>query len=325
MFLSVQLEYLLFLQNLRDLTGNVFTGFFSCVTHLGEILIPTLIMAGIYWCINNKAGIYILWNSAFGFLANMILKMSACIYRPWMLDSRIKPVPSAITMATGYSFPSGHTAGATSIFGSIAVKWWNNKLIRYSMIAIVLLVAFSRNYLGVHTPQDVLVSLLVGTFFLWFTLKLTSWVEKDKNRDIIFTVIISIVSIVALLYANYKSYPINYVNGHILIDPIKIKYEAFTKTGYVLGVFWGWIIERRFINFDASVGSKVGKIIRFIIGSFGIAIILNYTKILWINLLGAKIGHFAYTFGFTFFITAFYPMLIKIFYNLKKQVVKAEE
>jgi len=317
MFLNVQLEYLLFLQSLRGITGHVFDGFFSFITIFGEVLVPVIVMAGIYWCINNKIGMYLFWNSAMAYLSNILIKITACVYRPWMLDSRIHPVPKVLKTADGYSFPSGHTAGSTAVWGGIAIGFWQNKILRYSMILLVLLVAFSRNYLGVHTPQDVLVSLGIGIFFLWFTRKMFIWVEGGKNRDIILTVIITILGVSTILYGCLKSYPMKYVNGHLFINPEEIKLNVISRMGYVLGIFYGWFLDRRFIHFDSKIGTITDKVIRFIVGGSLVCILLTGTKCIFMQCMGSKIGCFIQPFILTLFITAIYPFFITIYHRYK--------
>ena len=208
---------------------------------------------------------YVLWCYTFGFLTNIFLKTTACIYRPWILDSRVHPLPSAIPAATGYSFPSGHTAGAVSSWGATVFAFWENKIIRYLGITLVVLIMISRNYVGVHTPQDVIVSFIVGVCLLFLVNKLYNWVQKAENRDLIITCSVTMLSVLLLLYVNLKSYPMDYLNGKILFDPTPVKIDTFARIGGVLGVFYGWLLEKRFLNFD-NVGTVFHKIIRMVFG-----------------------------------------------------------
>ncbi len=264
-WLGWQIDYLLLLQNFRDASGHVFDNFFLNVTTFGEVVIPMLFICAIYWCVNKNAGVYILWNYMIGFIVNLFLKCTACIYRPWILDSRIHPIESAMPAATGYSFPSGHTAGAVSVWGSSAVVFWKNKFVRYVGILLVLLIAFSRNYIGVHTPQDVIVSLFVGIFLLWVTKKIIEWGEKG-NRDILLVSVVSLISILVLVYVNLKGYPSDCLCGKRLFDPSSVKFDAFGRVGSIIGVMSGWVLEKRFVNFEAGKGSIAGKVLRFGVG-----------------------------------------------------------
>ena len=79
-------------------------------------------MAIIYWAVSKDFGAYLMMGWSGNRLVNGALKVTACAYRPWIRDARIVPYGNAITTATGYSFPSGHTMNAASIFGGGAVR-----------------------------------------------------------------------------------------------------------------------------------------------------------------------------------------------------------
>lgn len=87
------------------------------------------------------------------YLVNGFLKLTCCVYRPWIRDARVVPYGDSKVAATGYSFPSGHSTAATARYGSIGV-WFRkrNKAIMEVMFASIFITMFSRNYLGVHTP-----------------------------------------------------------------------------------------------------------------------------------------------------------------------------
>ena len=57
---------------------------------------------------------------AAGGIINQLAKNIMCINRPWIKDSRVVPDPVALKGATGYSFPSGHSQTAMSVYGTIA-------------------------------------------------------------------------------------------------------------------------------------------------------------------------------------------------------------
>ncbi len=319
-FLAPQIEYLLILQNFRAMTGGVLDNFFLFITSCAEITIPALIMAGIYWCIDSRIGTYLFFNWSMGTIVCQFLKTMACIYRPWVLDSRIQPIESAIKMAGGYSFPSGHTQTATSIYGGIA-KSFKNKFLRIFLVILILLIAFSRTYIGVHTPQDVIVAVILGILILFFTDKMMKWVEGGKNRDLVVFAGIILSTVALLIYEEFKIYPMDYFNGELLVDPDKMRLSSFPKIGLYLGIFGGWFIERRFVKFDANVGTIREKIIRFVVG----ALILGFISCQTTHLIGAS-GNVKYMAAFIsfcsgFFTMAIYPALIVF---VRKKILKKE-
>ena len=311
-WLGWQIDYLLFLQNFRDLSHHIFDNFFLTITLFGQIFIPMSIICLIYWCINKKTGFYVLSTYLYGFLVNIFLKTTACIYRPWLLDSRVKPLAQAITGATGYSFPSGHTSEVVTGFGSIAKSFWENKVLRYLCFIIIFFVMLSRNYLGVHTPQDVIVSFLIGVCLIFANEKLLKWVDDGKNRDFILISVVTISCILLTLYVTYKSYPIHYLNGKVLYDPSFIKTDIFIKTGFILGAFYGWCIEKRFVNFSAEIGSIANKIVRFIVGIVIFYTLFNLANNIFVLYLGEKLGYFIGYFSAGLFMTLIYPFFVKL-------------
>jgi undecaprenyl-diphosphatase len=78
-----------------------------------------------------------------------------------------------------FSFPSGHAMAAGAIFGILALIAWRELRGRWRWVAIAACVAvavgvaFSRVYLGVHYPTDVLAGLLAGA--LWADLVVLIW------------------------------------------------------------------------------------------------------------------------------------------------------
>lgn len=78
---------------------------------------------------------------------------------------------------------------------------------------------FSRNYLGVHTPQDVIVGCFSTFLLLFINTYLYKWIEADvKNHDITFIIIGFTVIVALVVYITFKPYPMDYVDGTLLVD-----------------------------------------------------------------------------------------------------------
>jgi len=90
-----------------------------------------------------------------------------------LLIGRARPDFDRLVTGTGYSFPSGHVMAAVALWGLIPLVvslytrkrwlWWLSVAVSGVMI---LGIAASRVYLGVHWFSDVTAGLIVGTFFL---------------------------------------------------------------------------------------------------------------------------------------------------------------
>lgn len=313
--LTPQIDFLLVLQNFRNSAGAFLTPFFVFITLFGEIIIPIAFMAGLYWCIDKKNGIFLLLLSSYTTLFNQLIKMTFCIYRPWIINSLVQPPTSVIPMAHGYSFPSGHTATAVATWGGMAYKFWKNKALRYSLITLILFVAFSRNYLGVHTPQDVIISALVTVILIFAVDKMLLWEEGGKKRDIAILTGTFALTALAVVYVFLKSYPIDYLNGAVLIEPNPLKLKIFARTGFLFGSFIGWLAEKRLLNFDAKKGSCLNKILRFLVGILFLLII--YLLFEELEKYTGTVGEFICYFIFGIYITFLYPLAFVHFEKFK--------
>lgn len=165
-----------FLYFLNELRTPFLDRFFLLISQLGGELLFTVIIVGSLWCFNKKAGFWMFFAWIFGSASSQFLKVYFAVPRPWVRDASFSPVEEAIAATGGYSFPSGHTQSAASLFGS-AFLFVKSNFWRVVFVFLTILTGFSRMYLGVHTPADVLVGLLTGilpVFYVWFALKATN-------------------------------------------------------------------------------------------------------------------------------------------------------
>ena len=103
--MEFDLQYLLFLQNLRETTGGVFDEFFNALSKFAVDILPFLPYI-IFWCLNKKLGYRFLATTWVGEVLNGVIKLTVCAYRPWIRSDKIVPAGDSKTAATGYSFPS---------------------------------------------------------------------------------------------------------------------------------------------------------------------------------------------------------------------------
>ncbi|MGN0302073.1 MAG: phosphatase PAP2 family protein [Anaerotardibacter sp.] len=261
----MDIEYLLVLQQLRDQVPDAVNTFFFYVSELAGGMLPVFIVAVIFWCVDKRAGYFVTLGYAGSSFLNQTIKNIACVYRPWILDARVAPLPEALPDATGYSFPSGHTSSIAGFCGAVAIWFRKRKVVVAAMIVFILLVGFSRNWLGCHTPQDVLVGLLVSAIFLTGSVLVVRYLEKHPEKDVMLCVGACVVAFVALLFISLRSYPLDYVEGVLLVDPWEMQTDCFKITGAFVGFCVAWIIERRFIHFENATSMKA-RVFRFVFG-----------------------------------------------------------
>ena len=239
----MDIDILLALQYFRNNTGAPLAAFFSKMTFLGELNSAIVIMAVVYWCCSKSFGSYLLMGWSGNRLANGVLKITACVYRPWIRDSRVDPYGKSTETATGYSFPSGHTMNAATVFGGVTVRKDVPRIIRAVLFVFVILVGFSRNYLGVHTPQDVLTGIAVGMLVMWLVAKMMAWIDAHPDKDILVFCIGIVLAAAVAVYAALKSYPVDYnENGEIVVKGAEMANDTFKGVGYCTGFLTGWIL-----------------------------------------------------------------------------------
>ena len=180
----MDINILLALQNFRNGVGACLVSFMTKMSFIGEMNTVLIITALIYWCVSKDFGQYLLMGWSANRVVNGFLKVTACVYRPWIRDARIVPESGALAAATGYSFPSGHSTNAASLFGGGAIRKELPKALRIVLGVVLALIPFSRCFLGVHTPQDVLVGTGAGLLVMWLTVKLIAWIETHPEKDV---------------------------------------------------------------------------------------------------------------------------------------------
>lgn len=321
----MDIQYLLFLQQFRETTQGVFNSLFLFITAFGE---DTLLFAGIaaiYWSVNKQAGLYIFFNYHFGNYVNQFLKITACINRPWVRDSRVQPVEAAKGAATGYSFPSGHTAKATAVWGGLGRYIFSaSKRIAWLLWSLVLLVGFSRNYLGVHTPQDVMVSLILGILLFMLGDKWFHYQQAASQRDWMSVWIGLAAGVLLILYAGMKSYPMEYVDGVLLVNPESMIHGAFKGAGGVCGFFLGWILERKAVHFSTDTFNREEKVWRALIGLAGLIAVLKVGPSIWGMIAGGGTSSFLNGLIPAFYIMGGFPFLYHFLSTWKMLEKKSE-
>lgn len=245
------------LEFISELRSDFLTGLFSLITHLGDGAVIILIIFILYWCIDKRLGLKIGLAVSLGGIVNGILKTLFAVPRPWDRFEGFEAVESAKARATGYSFPSGHTSNAVCTYGSAAVCL-KGRAIKIVLSVIIISVAFSRLYLGVHTPSDVLVSLVAGAAIVFLSSRLYGRLIKADHRTFLLTAVSAVaVSAAAAVFIRFKPY-----GGGYEFELVK---DGYLACGLLAGLFAGWYFERKYLDFSPS-GGIIFQIVKTIAG-----------------------------------------------------------
>ena len=274
----MDIQYLIFLQNIRESLGNFSVMFFQFISFIPKSPLSILIPGILFWCINKRAGLFLMFVASFGQVINQLVKNTLCVYRPWIFDSDLQPVQEAMKKASSYSFPSGHTSMATSIYGGLAYFYRKKfPVLIIPCVIIILLVALSRNFLGVHTPQDVLFAMLEIFLVIIFAEKVFDALEFNKNFSTVAFVAGIIFCVAVTLYFMLKSYPVDYANGKIIVETAKAQLDSVDKVGSFAGFLLGAFLENIFVNFKTNVSQRKKfrrAIIGCVVGGVAMALLL---------------------------------------------------
>lgn len=305
----MDIEILLALQNFRALINDALTPFMEMVS-LFAVTYLVIVPAMVYWCVDKKSGLYSLASYFSCVAVNAVVKLTACVYRPWIRDERVLPAGDAIRTATGYSFPSGHTATATPIYGSLALRAWK-KMRWISVLCLVLIgvTGFSRLYLGVHTPQDVLTAMCIGALTVFCMNRLFRYLEEHPEKENAFLAGGIILGAAAIMYVTFKPYPMDYVDGQLLVDPVRMMKDGYGDVGMLISFCAARFIEKTWVRYE-NRGTKAelaASLAGAVIAYFLIANIGDPLK----ALLGLRWGAFVTETVIVMFIVAVWPAALK--------------
>ncbi len=230
------------------------------ITEGGGELVFMVLAITVFWCIDKRCGYYIFTVGFFGTIINQFLKLAFRIPRPWVLDPNFTIVESARAGATGYSFPSGHTQNAVGTFGGLA-RYTKKRWVRVVCIVLAVLIPFSRMYLGVHTPLDVVVSVLVALVLLFAFYPLFSSDERQSRAMWYVLAAVIVLAAAYLAFVLVYAFPAD-IDADNLAEGTK---TAFTMAGAVLGLLAVYAADRYKLQFDTRA-PLLGQMLKLVLG-----------------------------------------------------------
>ena len=298
-----------FLYALESIRCPFLDAIFSAITYLGGEAVFMAVAIIVFWCVDKKHGYFILTAGFLSTVISQFLKLLFRVPRPWIRDPEFTIVESARADAGGYSFPSGHTQNAVSTFGGI-VTFAKSKLIRGICIAVIILVAFSRMYLGVHTPADVGVALLLGIMVL---LIVNFLFRKFGQKPGFMYILISSMFLLSALYTLFAElYPFPYALADMVNITEGIK-NGYTLCGACLGMLVAYHIDSKYIHFSEKAPIPA-QILKTVLGLAIVICIKTFLKAPLYSLFGGLfIADTVRYFIIVIFAACLWPMTFPIF------------
>ncbi len=213
--------------------GSFGTTLASFVSEFGEELVCVVVLGFLYWCYDKRFGRFVGINLLVGAVLNPMIKNIAVRRRPYFDTPEIKclkPVNKNADIyniaAQEYSFPSGHSTNAVTVYGSIAQYKKNNKVLTVICVVLTLLIGISRFCLGVHYPTDVLFGWLLGLVII----VAVPWLQNRLNNDRLFYGLLLLIGLPGFFYCK--------------------SHDFFSGYGLLLGFTLADLFERKYVNFE---------------------------------------------------------------------------
>ena len=284
--------------------------FLSLLSMFGEQLLMVVVIGFLYWSWDKEFGKFVGLNILVANVWNPLIKNVFLRLRPYFVSDKIdllRLIDSSAdkydVAAQGYSFPSGHSSGAVSVYGSLAAHEKKNRLLLVIAILLPLLVGFSRVVVGAHYPTDVLAGWLLGLIVILLIPRLQA---RIKNRWLFYGLLL-LLCLPGFFYCTSDDY--------------------FTSFGMLLGLILAFPFEEKYVRFE-NTRSPIRCILRVVGGGavyFGLnaALKLPFPPALLDS--GTFAAHLIRTLRYTavmFTVIALYPMVFKLTDRIK---VKSEE
>ena len=256
-----------FLKALEAIRTPILDKIMQAFTFLGEETVFMVMAIIFFWCVDKWKGYYLLSTGFLGTIASQVMKLAWRVPRPWVRDSSFTVVESAQSGATGYSFPSGHTQGAACTFLGIARCTKQKVLGWILMILLVLLIGFSRMYLGAHYPSDVAVGLVQGVVVVLVMYPVFR--KAQQSPRFMYGVLCAMLLLTLLYLAYVELWP--FPAEVRLMDPItktsnwgNALKNAWTLLGCVLGIIVSFTADRK-TDFSEKA-PLLGQICKVVLG-----------------------------------------------------------
>lgn len=234
---------------IQQIHEPVLDSIFRTITFIGGEESYLFLLPLLFWCVDFGLGARLAVLFLLSSYLNTDLKDLFQQPRPFDLDPSVR-----LSLAEGYGLPSGHAQSAVVVWGSIAA-WSRKGWFWGTAIGLMVLIGFSRIYLGVHFPTDVLAGWAIGAVLLGLYLVVQRRAEKWLTRLSLGQQILLALAMPLLL---------------LLIHPVK---DTTAAMATLAGMGVGLALKHRYLPFTAR-GPWWQRTLRFLTG--GVIVVALY-------------------------------------------------
>jgi membrane-associated phospholipid phosphatase len=247
-------------------------GVMKFISFLGTIQFYIILIPLIYWLVDSSLGIRVLVVLISTDFFGVALKQLLHQPRPyWVGDVK------ALAEETSYGIPSTHSSDSMAVWGYLLYHLKKSWLWVVSIL-LILLIGFSRMYLGVHFPQDVLGGWLLGlvvlVVFVAAETRVASWFNKFSASAQIglgfgVSLLMILVGWLILLLISSSPDPAEWAEYSTEARSIL---HYITLGGFFFGALAGYVLMRQYARFTTK-GSWWQLLIRYGVGLAGVLLI----------------------------------------------------
>ncbi len=293
-----ELEFIEFLQR----GSNTFLDYLLYfITQFGTEIFFMIAVMALYWCIDKREGFRLVNLFMIANLFVGVIKVLVKRTRPYHYDG----IKGIIEETSGYSFPSGHSDNIAVVATSLTMRERGKKAfvpaLSVTCVAI-LLVMFSRVYLGQHFPTDVLTGAAIGVGISLIGCLFFDKILGDKEERLAFVVapVCFMLFVAAIVFFVKK--------GEAPDSLMKI---AGTYSAFVIGYY----IEKKRIKYEVRSEEIWRYFVRFAVGAIIVVAIKEGLKALFglfaFGVWNLLLTEFIRYFLIGIFVSLLAPMLFK--------------
>jgi membrane-associated phospholipid phosphatase len=240
-------------------------GFMKAVTFLGTIEFYILFIPVLYWCVDQRLGLRVLFILILTDFLASYFKQLLHQPRPYWIGG-VKALGSEPT----YGIPSSHASNTLVTWGLIADRMKKSWMWVFTVV-LLLLIGLSRLYLGMHFPQDVLGGWLLGLAMLLIFLKyegsfLTWWGQKTVSTRIwlgfLFSMALILIGLLVLALISGVQDPPEWAS---FATEARDPSHYVTLGGFIFGAVAGVTLMQKHASFKME-GSTLQRAGRYALG-----------------------------------------------------------